>query len=369
MSGLYIHVPFCHSKCAYCDFYSLPRRGEFEDRYIDAIATEAKLRRNEIFIPETVYIGGGTPSILSSASFNKLASVIDGMVHGGDIAEFTIEVNPEDVTEDNASMWRAAGVNRISMGIQSLSNDELSAVGRRHSAEDALSAMQILQKYFSNISVDVIIGLPHQTFDTLSATLRGVLAYKPQHISAYILSYEEGTRLWSMRKTGKIRETDDETVSRMYRLVCDTLRDAGYEHYEISNYCLPGYKSRHNSNYWSGIPYLGLGPGAHSLGKDGLRRYNPDDIRQWLEATEDNRSAIYAEPENEVEKLNDFIMVRLRTAEGLRLIDIPEKFRAGFSQRMLSLPKGRVAFDGERIFIPETEWLVSDDTISRLFAD
>lgn len=363
MAGLYVHVPFCRSKCAYCDFYSLPRISEFADRYARAVVSERQLRQPGYDAPATVYFGGGTPSTLSAAQFE---GIVDGLELPSDIREFTVEVNPEDINADILGTWKALGVNRLSMGVQSFDDSELKAVGRRHDSARALKAYEDSRKSFDNVSLDFIVGLPGQTLESLDATLRKAITLRPEHLSVYILGYEPGTRLHTLRAMGKITETDDETLTRMYTLACDRLNDAGYDHYEISNFALPGMHARHNSSYWDGTPYLGLGPAAHSY--DGVNRYyNPTDIRKWLDRTERGETCCETDALTPRDRVNELIMTSLRTAKGLDLSAVSPAFLSRLKDDIDNLPPGRVEIKNDTIKIPEQAWLLSDDTISRLF--
>ncbi|MDE6396764.1 MAG: radical SAM family heme chaperone HemW [Muribaculaceae bacterium] len=370
MAGLYIHVPFCHAKCWYCDFYSVADASG-TDRYVQALEREWTLRNNEINQDEltTIYFGGGTPSILSE---RHLWSIGEWLPVSEKIVEATIEVNPEDVSPEKISQWkRNLRVNRVSMGIQSLVDEELKAVGRRHSVAEALEAVNMLRREgINNLSLDLIYGLPGQTLDSWKESLNKIMAVRPEHLSAYMLSFEPGTRLHTRLMLGKIKETDEETMLAMYDTLCEAARANGYNHYEISNFALPGFEARHNSAYWTGAPYLGLGPGAHSF--DGqVRRENPRNFRAWCEALSDSRSAATIEEESEADKVNDFIMVSLRTSKGLRLKDIPSKYHKAVLGSASRLTENRLLIDKEsmRLYIPESGWPVSDGTIASLFVD
>lgn len=309
MAGLYVHVPFCHAKCWYCDFYSMPtnHRGE---AWFKALVNEWHHRNSEVNEPfTTLYIGGGTPSNLP---IDTLASLINTL-RKPSMEEITVEVNPEDVTQELAHALTNSGVNRVSMGVQSLIDSELESVGRRHSAQCAINAVNTLRKAgITNLSLDLIYGLPEQTLDTWKKSVHGVLSLHPEHISAYSLSYEEGTRLTTRLKTGKIKETPQEVCSEMYHYLCSALKNAGYNHYEIANFALPGKQSRHNSNYWNLTPYLGLGPAAHSFTDQ--RKFNPPSLKDYIA---NNGLIVKTEQETYAEKLNDYIMVRLRTSQGI----------------------------------------------------
>ncbi|MDE5915376.1 MAG: radical SAM family heme chaperone HemW, partial [Duncaniella sp.] len=261
---LYIHVPFCHSKCAYCDFYSTPRK-EWMEAYTDALINEWHVR-SETFeeAVDTLYFGGGTPSSLPPQLFKRIIDALD--LDPRLLREATVEANPEDVTAD----WVRFIVNetplrRVSMGIQSFDDSELHTVGRRHTAARAIEAVETLRaEGIANISCDLIYGLPGQDMKSWERSLSTLTGLRPEHISAYLLSYEPGTRLSVMLDQGKITETPDEVVEAMYALLCETTAKEGYRHYEISNFALPGKEAIHNSSYWDGSPYIGLGPGAHS---------------------------------------------------------------------------------------------------------
>lgn len=362
MHSVYVHIPYCHSKCAYCDFYSSPRAGT-APRLVAAIAKEYELRRNEADGPvSTVYIGGGTPSVLPDS---LLAELVDALPRPE--GEFTIEVNPEDVTMERVRAWRSMGVNRVSMGVQSLADSELAAIGRRHSAARAMrAAADIREAGITNISLDLICGLPGQTRESWMQSLAAALAFRPEHLSAYILSYEPGTRLTAMLRAGKIRRTDDAVIEGMYSDLRGMAREAGYEHYEISNFALPGFRARHNSGYWAGVPYIGLGPAAHSF--DGAtRRINPSSTTDYLSALENSSVAFAVDEETDDNRFNDLLVTRLRTAEGLDLSDVPPSRMAALRSDAAPLvSSGLLAVSGSRMWIPEEHWLVSDSVISSL---
>ena len=365
MAGLYIHIPFCGAKCAYCDFYSGPFAVD-HSRYIAAGARELELRRDEpgAVNPTTLYIGGGTPSLLTADEFTALASRLPDL---SGVEEFTIEVNPDDVTDERVDAWMSAGVNRVSMGVQSLDDEVLKRVGRRHTARMAIDAYVRLRRHgIDNISLDLIYGLPSQSLDSWKNSLDGVLALRPEHLSAYSLSYEPGTRLYAALQVGKIKETDENTVVAMYTYLCDRMRAAGYEHYEISNFALPGCRSRHNSSYWSFTPYTGLGPGAHSFDGE-VRRYNPSSLKGYLEAIESGRTAYEVDEETAMDRLNDRIMVAMRTSDGLDLSTLPVDIADRLSRLADKKQAAGLVRLGSRIFIPEDKFLVSDAIIRDLF--
>ena len=365
MAGIYLHVPFCHSKCAYCDFYSIANPAKV-DEYVNTVEQEYGQRVCELGseMVSTLYFGGGTPSMLDTEHFSRLA----GLLYSDSIEEFTIEVNPEDVTEDKVRLWCECGVNRVSIGVQSLIDEELRTVRRRHSAADALSAIKMLQDAgISNISGDLIYGLPGQTRQSWEYSLGTLLATGIKHLSAYCLSYEEGTLLYRMLCDGRINEMPDEETEYLYGLLCRRAAEAGFNHYEISNFALPGLHSRHNSNYWRGVAYLGLGPAAHSLDSVGIRRYNTAAVSEYINGC--NAVGI-VEAETDIDRVNDRIMTGLRTAEGIYLQDFkPEISCAILRQGMHWLETGHLHYIAEagRVYIPEDKWLLADAVIRDLF--
>jgi oxygen-independent coproporphyrinogen-3 oxidase len=365
MAGLYIHIPYCHSKCAYCDFYSSPNTSQLND-LVDAIGKEWQLRRNEVSDAiETVYIGGGTPSILNDIEFRNLISYIK---LDAQLKEFTIEANPDDVSERMSDVWLNNGVNRVSMGIQSFDDAQLQFIGRRHSSQQAVNAVKILRNSgVNNISLDLIYGLPGQTLQSWKKSLDKLLEIRPQHFSAYILSYENGTRLYAQLITGKVSEADEDLIDEMYSYLCDAAGNAGYEHYEISNFALPGYRAIHNANYWKFLPYIGLGPSAHSFDGE-VRRINPSSIKSYIDSLQQNKLAATIEPETLTDKLNDKIMVGLRTSDGLDLSTLTDDQAESLYQRMKTLPLDHIQLKDNKLSIPEHRYLVSDAIIRTLLA-
>ncbi len=348
MAGLYIHIPFCRAKCAYCDFYSGPLRLFRAEDYVGALSRELQARRSEVGEFRTVYVGGGTPSTIPPELLAQFLTFAPG--------ERTVEVNPEDVTPDYVARLRSAGANRVSMGVQSLVDSELQAIGRRHSASRAVGAYRALRDNgFDNISLDLIYGLPGQTFRSWRYSLRALLDLEPQHLSAYLLSYEPGTPLHTRLAAGKIAEAPDSLVERMYDLLCSEAAVAGFDHYEISNFARPGFHARHNSSYWDMTPYLGLGPGAHSF--DGnMRRANPADLRSYMAHPD---CAFEAECENDNEKHNDLVITALRTARGIDPA-VLDDVELAYARRTLV-----VNSDG-RLRISERDWLRTNTILSPL---
>lgn len=375
---LYVHVPFCHSKCAYCDFYSTPRN-EWMEAYADALAGEWDERRKELKEPiDTLYLGGGTPSSLPPLLLKRITDMLTDRGHGcgapavmTGLREATIEANPEDVTKDWVDfIVSETPFRRVSMGIQSFSDEELTLIGRRHSAQRAVEAIGCLRDGgIENISCDLIYGLPGQSLESWKKSLDTLIALHPEHISAYLLSYEPGTRLSAMLERGKIHETDEATVDDMYTYLCEASRKGGYVHYEISNFALPGHEAVHNSSYWDGSPYIGLGPGAHSW--DGEKRsFNPSSLKDYLACNGKDFGII--DEEDALNRYNDILITRLRTLRGLHPSLIEREFgkeaRSSFVHDASALErKGLLSLSPDGAYIiPEKMWLTSNSILLEL---
>lgn len=318
MAGIYIHIPFCKKRCIYCDFYS-STDNRLVDKYIDALCIELESRLHEIDKNNitTIYIGGGTPSQLSATQLGEIINFIKSKIDFSLIEEFTIEVNPDDVTYDYIKECITFGINRVSMGIQSFVDEELKIINRRHDSSQAIKAIETIKSAgISNISIDLIYGLPLQTIESWIYSARKAIEMNVPHISCYNLSYEEGTALYRMREKGEIKECDEDSCIEMYDILVKMLADTDFEHYEISNFAKRGYYSRHNSNYWNLTPYLGLGASAHSF--DGsIRRYNPSSIQKYTSNISESSIAYEEEQETLYEQFNEYIMINLRTMWGV----------------------------------------------------
>ena len=327
MAGLYIHIPFCASRCIYCGFYSTTLM-ELRDRYVDALCQEMTLRQEALVqqgLPllslDTIYIGGGTPSQLSPRHLKILFGHIN-KVFSNKATEVTIEMNPDDVTEEYAHALSQLPVNRVSMGAQTFDDTRLRFLNRRHSARQVPQAVKTLREAgISNISIDLMYGFPGETIDNWQDDITKALDLGVEHLSAYCLMIEEGTVLYEKMRNGeneRMRECDEELERQMYYTLTERLKAAGYEHYEISNFALPGRRSRHNSSYWTDLPYIGLGAAAHSY--DGRSRcWNVADIRQYINGIENGSPVIDQEWLNDDSRYNDRVMLSLRTCEGIDL--------------------------------------------------
>ena len=336
MAGIYIHVPFCESRCAYCDFYSTTLL-RHRSAYVDTVCRELKLRLGELQgAPiETIYFGGGTPSTLR---IEELSSILTSLrnfhlsTFNFQLAEITLEANPDDLTEEYVQGLRTLPFNRVSIGIQSFHDRTLRLVGRRHTAQEAIDAVHRCQRMgLTNISIDLMYGLPGETLEDWTYSLEQAIALGVPHISAYHLTYEEGTRLWRMKEQGIVSPINEEQSISAFELLRKKLLAAGYEHYEISNFALPGYHSRHNSSYWKGIPYIGVGPGAHSY--DGSnRRWNLSSLADYIATPQGEDVPHEVEHLSTEERYDERIITELRTARGIDLTgllaDFGERYHA-----------------------------------------
>ena len=332
MAGLYVHIPFCSSRCVYCGFYSTTGL-ELRERYVDAVCKEISFRSENIEVggerPQigTVYLGGGTPSQLTISQLQQIFDTIYIYNKVENDAEVTIEMNPDDVNKETAEALRKLPVNRISMGAQTFSDERLRFLRRRHNASQVKEAVETLrQAGFKNISIDLMYGFPNQTLEEWKADIEKALELDVEHISTYCLMYEEGTALYKLLEQGKVAEIDEELERKMYYTLIERLEAAGYEHYEISNFARKGYRSRHNSSYWRGIPYIGVGAAAHSYDIK-TRSWNVADIKKYIEAMEQGKRPYEEEVIDANTRYNDAITVALRTKEGLDLTTLPDNQR------------------------------------------
>ncbi len=319
MSGVYIHIPFCKSRCGYCDFFSTTLLSLRND-YVSALIEEMRARRSYLTDEvSTIYFGGGTPSLLSVAQILRILSELRQLFSVAADAEITLEANPSDLNDEYLTGLRQAGINRLSIGVQSFDNRMLALMGRRHTADEARKAVKAASEAgFGNISIDLIYGLPGQTVEAWSRELEAALGMKVQHISTYCLTYESGTPFAKMKEAGKLQAADDDTVNEMYALLVKTLTDNGYEHYEVSNFALPEYYSRHNSAYWNSTPYLGIGAGAHSYNRVS-RQWNQCQLEQYISAAMSHTLQPETETLTEKDKYNETVMLSLRTKAGISL--------------------------------------------------
>lgn len=377
---IYIHIPFCRSFCTYCGFYSelaVAKSASFSEALCKEISLRGKEISDEV---KTLYIGGGTPSVLPLSVFEDILKALDECGHGGPYDEFTVEVNPEDIVEKGVGYvegLRRLGVNRISMGIQSFDDGILKFMNRRHDSAAASRAYAILEEAgIDNISIDLIFGLPQLSDVLWQETLDKALSISPsgrlpRHMSSYQLSVDPESMLCNMVERGLWSEASDELCERQYLMLCDTLRKAGYNHYEISNFALPGYEARHNSAYWRHVPYTGFGPGAHSFsctdasGKPCMRRWNEPDLVRYIDDLTGNQGGEVLTGEQLV---LERIMLALRTSEGIQESYLRKHCDNDALKRALAaghlVPVAADDAVSSRLRIPESHFFISDAIIS-----
>jgi oxygen-independent coproporphyrinogen-3 oxidase len=319
---LYIHIPYCIRKCLYCDFLSLPYNEQAVRRYVGSLCRELEIKKDSADILRTIFVGGGTPTLLPKDCFEQLFSCLrENYIFSPEI-EISVEANPGTVGASKIEALLAHGVNRISVGIQSFQDAELKTLGRVHTSDEALEAIDLLKKAgHINFSIDLMYGLPGQTIDTWRATLLTAAGLSPSHISSYELTPEEGTPLMRLIKDNSVQMPEEELVLEMYDHAIDFLKSRGYEHYEISNFALPGYRCLHNLNYWNRGEYIGAGAGAHSF-IGGVRSRNTGDINRYIGSL---AHAVIPESEasriSPLEALKEFIFLGLRKTEGIDLAE------------------------------------------------
>ena len=371
MAGVYIHIPFCKTKCFYCDFYSVANHSQI-DLTIDAICREIQLRRDFLLTPpKTLYVGGGTPSLCTPLQLKRLVEQVQSQFQCKYFDEFTVEANPEQLNVEYLKLLKDIGVNRLSIGIQSLSDRILRFINRKHSANQALQSVRLAQQSgFKNISVDVIYAIPGLSLSELDDTLQKICDLNVQHVSAYHLGIESGTVFGRRLSEGTLREVSESESNEHYNLVCSRLKEVGFEHYEISNFAQSGCRSQHNSSYWNGTPYLGVGPSAHSY--DGRNRFwNVANISKYL-STVDSLEHIEGEILSEKDIYNEYLMTRLRTSEGVDIEEFKCKFGPALFARLSSdlqpsIKIGNIIVVDRWLRIPEEKFLISDAIISELF--
>lgn len=328
-AAVYIHIPFCANKCHYCDFNSYAVKGQPVNAYLDAL--EREMQKTVDVLPpgtiETVYVGGGTPTVLTTEQMERFLRTVNAYFpnRSADF-EFTMEANPGTADPDKLHAIREGGVNRISFGVQSFDQALLKRIGRIHNAEDVYRSLDTAQQAgFRNISIDLMFGLPDQTEDMLRATLDEALALKLQHYSIYGLKVEENTLFHTLYMKDRLPLPEEETEARMFQTIMDRLEAGGYRQYEISNFALPGYESRHNTMYWRNRAYYGIGAGAHGYAS-GVRHANIEPVQQYIDAAWESLPRSEETPVSREEAMEDFMMVGLRLLEGVLDADFQAQF-------------------------------------------
>lgn len=333
MAGLYVHIPFCKSRCIYCGFYSTTLLGRRQD-YVDALCKEMQLRDKPDI--NTIYIGGGTPSQLTECQLRQLFDAMADCYTIAADAEVTMECNPDDVDTSFAKILATLPVNRVSMGIQTFDDQRLRFLHRRHTASQAAEAVNHLREAgITNISIDLMFAFPEQTLEEFDDDITQALALGVEHISSYGLTIEDGTPLFEMQQRGKLNVVDEDLYVEMYEKLVERLQKAGYEHYEISNFALPGFRSRHNSSYWTETPYIGLGAAAHSYDHVS-RQWNVDDINAYIAAINAGVIPMEREMLDKNDRYNDLITTALRTSWGINLEEVAQQYGTAMSEHLLA---------------------------------
>lgn len=367
--GLYIHVPFCKSQCIYCGFDRIFKY-QLADNYIDALDIEASLIEDERRV-STVYIGGGTPSSLSAKQLDRLLSVVDKHFDISNLAEYTIECNPDDVGEEFTAVAKAHGINRISMGVQSLNDEVLRLMHRRHSAARVHQAInQLISAGFDNISVDLIYGLPKSWNYNFIDEVDKFISLGISHLSAYALSYEDGTPLARMHKSGRVEKLSDDEAAEQYQTLTERMSQGSFDHYEISNFARENKFSRHNTLYWQRKPYFGLGPAACAF--DGKRRYsNTPDVAQYIDLLSSRKSPTQAELLTDDDIFNEIVMLGMRTRRGIdkeQIKLLPQKYSDHFREKSKQFfSEGYFTENEQFVKLREEYWFVSDYITRKIF--
>ena len=332
MSGVYFHIPFCKQACHYCNFHfstSLKYKAEL----MEALKKELSLRTNELpAIPlNSIYFGGGTPSLLSPEEIGNLISSVRDHFTVNEQAEITLEMNPDDYYEGYFEQIKVVGVNRLSVGVQSFIPEELSAMNRAHNAEQALNVLERVQQHFSNFSLDLIFGVPGSTMESWEKNISTALSFQPSHISSYALTVEPKTVLAKQVKEQQVQLLPEEMTVQQFDYLVETLTEKGYDHYELSSFAFPGFRSVNNTSYWQGKPYLGIGPSAHSYYQN-QRSWNLSNNKLYINKLNAGELPLKREQLTKIDRYNEFVMTGLRTAEGVALHDIQQKFGDKFAQ-------------------------------------
>lgn len=374
MAGIYLHIPFCKKACHYCDFH-FSTSLKLKDDLLAAMRLEIESRKDffdKSEIIETVYFGGGSPSILSESELNSLLESIRTGFKIEPDAEITLEANPDDLSMNKLTAMKAAGINRLSIGIQSFRDEDLQLMNRAHNREMAIKSIENARDVgFENLSIDLIYGIPEMTEEQWASNLNILFGYKPEHISAYNLTIEEKTAFGNWASKGKLKLPAEEVVIRQFEVLTAMAKQNNFEHYEISNFALPGKISKHNSSYWKGKKYLGIGPSAHSF-TGNVRRWNIKNNPLYIKAIKGGQTYYEEEILSSTDKLNEYILTSLRTSWGLDLGYFEQQFGTEYLQNLMAnispyLKSEQVRREGEKILLSEKGKLVADKITSDLF--
>lgn len=369
VNALYIHIPFCIKKCVYCDFNSVVSNTKTIDQYLDAINKELNSLKGR-YVFNTIYIGGGTPSVLTEAQLGKLLNNVVSCVQASEIKEFTIEANPGTLTSNKVRLLKEYLVTRVSLGIQSFNDKQLNFLGRIHSGNDAINAFNLLRNVgFDNINIDLIFGCPEQSFGDWESDLRTVIELNPKHLSIYALTYEEGTPLRRNWVNGNVKKLDECVELEMYKTAIGYLTDNGYNHYEISNFAKDGYECLHNYIYWRNEGYAGVGAGAFSF-VDGLRTSNIRDVYQYIEGINEGRNIkTFTECLQHEHFASETVIMNLRLRQGISDKDFHDRFGYKIYDRFGRLinrlvEDGLISYDNETLKLTDKGLYLADTVMA-----
>ena len=375
MAGVYIHIPFCKSFCSYCDFYSVTDCSE-TDALVEAITREAAIRSGYLYneTVDTIYLGGGTPSLLSVMQAEKILTAVRNIFRVDADPEITVEVNPDDIRAGYISSLAALGVNRISIGVQSWDDGRLKYLGRRHTARQSAEALEtVFREGIKNVSADLIYGIPGMTTVGLRQDIEKTLTYPVTHISAYHLTIEKGTPLHRLKEKGKLTETDEETSSSIFMLLISLLKEKGFLHYEISNFALEGYISKHNSAYWKQVPYIGLGPSAHSFDRRS-RQWNISDVKEYIRSVNEGNVSFEREELDRLTLFNEYIMTALRTVWGIDLTYVENSYDKELHDYLVNMSGKYIRYglmkrERDTLTLTDQGRMISDNIIAELLTE
>jgi oxygen-independent coproporphyrinogen-3 oxidase len=373
-AGIYIHIPFCKSRCSYCDFATGLYNVDLAERYVKALQIDIQTTRKEELskAADTIYFGGGTPSMLSPSQIERLLEAVHQRFQIESAAEITMEINPGSVTKSTLTNFRRVGINRASFGAQTFADAELARLGRSHTSTDTLKTFDALRESgFDNISFDLIAGLPGQTMKGWESNVERSLALKPEHLSFYLLEVHSGTPLAQHIERGIQPKPDDDLAGEMYEWMLECASASGYQHYEISNLCLPGFESRHNRKYWTSAAYYGFGCSSHSFDGHYCRWSNERDVNSYVQIVESGRTPIFEEQRlSQTDRKAEAMFLGLRLMRGVDTreyqrvfgIDIREEHQDDFRRFQEA---GLIEFDGDLVRLTRAGALMSNEVFAR----
>lgn len=372
MAGIYIHIPFCRQKCYYCDFYKTVNTS-LQQKFLSVLRSEAKVRKNYLQneTVETIYFGGGTPSVLKISELKELLGFLKSQFLISENAEITFEANPDDLTTEYLEGLKTAGVNRLSIGTQAFQDVHLKKMNRRHTAKQAIEVIENAARIgFDNLSADLIYGLPNLSEEEWKESLSQIFRLPVQHLSAYHLTYHEGTAFYTWLKKGTLKELSENESVRQFNLLIDEAEKAGFEQYEISNFARHQKYSRHNSAYWTGTSYLGLGPSAHSYNGHS-RCWNVSHVESYMKGVEGETSYYEEENLSDNERFNEFIITRIRTKWGVDLGEIEKEFGTARKEQLLKqsnryIQTGNVLLNKQVLTLSRNGLFISDEIMADL---